>query len=175
MQFNIGNDKFMVRQMSGLDQIEVVSRLMSVGEALKEILPKAMEFAFSEKGAKALAEGAAPTDPAAAAVDMANPLKAEATIKKAEALWGLVGPVAKAIAKMSSEDKAFVIKTCMKLIDKAEEGDRGWSPIYDPDSDRFMFREYANDGAFQLTATLRVIGASMGPFFRTFLQGFGRL
>ena len=172
MKFTIGNDKFMVRQMSGLDQIEVVSRLMSVGEALKEILPKAMEFAFSEKGAKALAESA---DPVTDAAPADSSLKAEATIKKAEALWGLVGPVAKAIAKMSSEDKAFVITTCMKLIDKAEDGDRGWSPIYDPDSDRFMYREYATDGAFQLTATLRVIGASMGPFFRTFLQGFGGL
>ncbi len=170
MQFTIGDEKFTARQMNGLDQIEVVSRLMSVGEALKEILPKAMEFAFSEKGAKALEESAAPAAP-----DASNPLKVEATIKKAEALWGLVGPVAKAIAKMSSEDKQFVIKTCMKLIDRAEEGDRGWSPIYDADADRFMFREYANDGAFQLTATLRVIGASMGPFFRTFLQGFGRL
>lgn len=169
MQFTIGDEKFTARQMNGLDQIEVVSRLMSVGEALKEILPKAMEFAFSEKGAKALEESAAP------AADGSNPLKVEATIKKAEALWGLVGPVAKAIAKMSSEDKQFVIKTCMKLIDRAEDGDRGWSPIYDADADRFMFREYANDGAFQLTATLRVIGASMGPFFRTFLQGFGRL
>ena len=45
MQFTIGDEKFTARQMNGLDQIEVVSRLMSVGEALKEILPKAMEFA----------------------------------------------------------------------------------------------------------------------------------
>lgn len=167
MQFKIGDDVFTARTMSGLDQIEVVSRLMSVGEALKEILPKAIQFAMREKTEKDMA----PKIDEAPSVGL-TPEKADATIKKVEAMWDLAGPVAKAIAKMPSEDKQFVITTCMKLIDRRLEGDAGWAPIYDPDAGMFMFREYATDGAFQLLASVRVLGVALGPFFRTALQSF---
>lgn len=162
MNFSVGSEVFTARAMSGLDQIEVVSRLMSVGEALKEIFPKAMAFAQREKSAAAGGEDAGAD-------------KAQQTIEKIEAVWDLAGPVAKAIAKMPSEDKQFVINTCLKLIDKKEDGGTGWSPIFDEASGRFMYQEYKNDGAFQLIATLRVLAVALGPFFRTFLQSFAVL
>ncbi len=157
-EFIFGGRRWKYRQMDALTQIEVVSRLFSVGEALKEIVPLAFKFQDKMKAA-----GSPAAD------------KGAETVGKIEAMWDLVGPVAKAIGKMPREDKQFVINSCLALVEVEESNGKGWFPIFDAGTERFMYQDMRNDGALVLTVTLRVLGGALGNFFGSFLRSFTEL
>ena len=164
-EFEFKGNTFRFSQMDGIQQIECLSRLLSVGDALKEVLPKALDFARSRKKAPS---------PAGVGEGMQQDISPELIAT----LWDLAGPLARAVAALKPEDKAYLIREAMKLVEIKGENDSGWFKVFNADAGPVGMYQYdwlRSDGAAILVITTRVLGGTLAGFFNIAPQAFVRL
>ncbi len=164
-EFEFKGNIFRFGQMDAIQQIECLSRLLSVGDALKEVLPKALEFARNRKNGSSPDGGGRGT-------------QQEVSPELIATLWDLAGPLARAVAALKSEDKAYLIREAMKLVEIKGENSTGWFKVFNADAGPVGMYQYdwlRTDGAAVLVITTRVLGGTLASFFNIAPQAFARL
>ena len=166
-EFTIGERRFRFGAIDCFEQIEIVGRLMEVGDTVKELIPRGLEFLdASRKTDTAAAEAAQSADP-----ESADKAKVARIANRIEAIWDLVGPVAKTIGGMKPEDKRFVIEAALKVTQfKDQSGE--WGDIWNAEAGMFQYAEFKSDGPLVLMITLRVLGGALNGFFDIALPAF---
>jgi hypothetical protein len=143
MEFTIDGVAYKARPMNAFTQADIVSLLSPVIAAGgAEIIPWLREMREA-----ALAGGAG------GLLD-ANP---------AEALKHF-GGLARELAKMKSEDRRFILSTCLELVDRQiKEGQ--WAPIWVPAAGRAADDKINNSLWLMVRIAFHVIQGTLFPFF----------
>lgn len=79
-------------------------------------------------------------------------------------LGEIITPVAREMARMTNEDRRYVVNICLATLDRRADGQQGWAPIWDPDSGRAMFKDVENDLSLLVRLLLFVLQESLGNF-----------
>ena len=83
----------------------------------------------------------------------------------------LVGPIARELAKMPTEDRHFVLASCLSICDRKQDGPTFWAPVWNPQAGRSMFDDINNDISVMLRIALAVFQGTFSNFFPASLSG----
>jgi len=146
MEFRIGEFTYKARRMDAFTQMSVISRLSPLlASGFGEIIP--LMHKLREEGIANIAD---------------MPL---------DRLGAIATPVARELAKMSDDDRKFIISACLDLCDRKPDGDERWAKVWNPQAGRAMFDDINNDVSILLRIVLGVLQGTCESFLPASLSG----
>jgi hypothetical protein len=81
-------------------------------------------------------------------------------------LGQIITPVSRELAKMTADDRRFIIGSCLTTVDRKEDGEgKGWAPVWNVEARRAMFEDVNSD----FTVMMRIVAFVLQETFAAFL------
>jgi hypothetical protein len=81
-----------------------------------------------------------------------------------EHLGQIITPVAREFAKMTEEDRRFIVGSCLAAVERKQDGKEGWHTVWNKEAQRAMFDDINDDLSVMLRITLFVLSETFAPF-----------
>jgi hypothetical protein len=92
-----------------------------------------------------------------------------------EKLAAILTPVSRELAKMTNDDRLYIIGTCLNLCDRKHDGEQSFTKVWNDTAGRAMFDDINNDLSLMLRIVIGVLQVTFSSFFPESLSGsFGK-
>jgi hypothetical protein len=82
-----------------------------------------------------------------------------------EKLSSIITPVSRELAKMTNEDRTFIVGTCLELCDRKRDSEQSFARVWNASASRAMFDDINNDLSLMLRIVIGVLQLTFSSFF----------
>ena len=81
-----------------------------------------------------------------------------------ERLLEIATPVARELAKLSDEDRLYVVGACLSVCQRQNDNGQGWAPVWNREAKRAMFKDVNENLGTMMKIVLAVLQDNLAPF-----------
>ena len=148
-QFRIGNGLYQTRPMDMFVQVEVLAKVTPL---LASGFGEIVTFLNVMRSDAVASIGNQ---------ELEDKVKSEISTQVVQLLL----PISRELAKMSTEDRQFIIGNCLSITERKLDGQETWTPIWNVEARMSNQKDIADDVLLTLRITLGVIHTVFGRFF----------